>query len=878
MNRFFLALLLVSTPAVAADAPPAEEAPPTEVPEPEPEDVPSQTLNLKAVGLWVTDNPLEAPPGSLLTADNAVLRRRNIVESRRGQAPDAPTPDDSTINTLTAFEGSVIAHTSTDKIVRRDSSSAMTALTGTYAAPDGAPVRFWEAGGGLYFTTDAGPYRLDSPSGTPEAAGVPPGLEGSGATTGASGWLANGTSTGYRLVWGKRDGDGALLLGAPSGRITVSNSSGGTRDVALTTPIPDGIVAGTHFLQVYRTVNEAASVDDLPEDYAQVAEVFPTSADLTAGTVTITDISSFAAGPSGYFSQNTGEGLISSKLQPPLITDATVYKGYTFAVVRAYLPVFTLTLTAIGGTDGLADNDRIAFLVTGDWEEKFVASTSQPEGTELVANVWTYVLETGGTVAANLEATARSLARVINLKSNHLYASYGSGPDDLPGAVFITQRALPAQSILASAEYNARPWVPAMKQFIPGTAVRAANVVTVTTAYAHHLAIGDVISLPDPVDPVNFPAGNKTVATVPTSLTFTYNEVGANASSGENYETLDPYAEFTQEATPGSWAHSAFEEYDAWPPRFRFQTGGPNVTLYRIIRQADALLFWTSEGLYRLTGTDETDFTLRPVDATVKLVGQNTPVSMGNRAYALTDQGVVSVSDLGVEKISEPVDAALLPFYSGSAELLAAIEDVGFGVGYDSENEYILFLPSADGDEGDPATQAYAYNSQTRAWSRWEFPWTAQTGDTNWVSTAFVPPAESRVYVAHLDRLSRERKDRSLSDYVEPGGGGVPVDIAYQVQTANNAGLYKNWIEATYLLESAQPASVGLYFATETDTAEEGGTVSTQGNLAVRTYIPLNKSRSARLTAGITHSTASERLSLLGLSVVYNEASQLVGR
>jgi hypothetical protein len=839
--------------------------------------MPSQTLNLKAVGLWVTDNPLEAPPGALATADNAVLRRKNIVESRRGQAPDAPTPDDATINALTAFEGSVLAHTSSDKLVRRDDDTTLTALSGTYAAPDGAPVRFWEAGGGLYFTTDAGPYRLDSPSSTPEAAGVPPGLEGSAATTGASGWLANGTSTGYRLVWGKRDGDGALLLGAPSGRITVSNTSGGTRDVALTTPIPDGIVAGVHFLQVYRTVNDAASVDNLPEDYAQVNEVFPTATEIAAGIMTVTDIASFANGPAGYFSQNTGEGMSSSKLQPPLITDATVYKGYAFGVVQAYQQTLNLTLLAVGG-DGLASGDGLnLFSEDGSVVEGYGAGNIEN------ASAHTFLLYTAGTAAENIEQTARSLVRVLNEASDAIYATYLSGPNDLPGMIGLVARSLVTSQLWLESSGRlwgmSSPWAPALVQPYSGTVIRAANVSTVTISTTSGLVAGQVVRAYIRSTDPSFPEVTTTILAIVDGNEFTIADPGPDDTGAFQFAFNQiEDVNFIQEATTGSWAHSAFEEYDAWPPRFRFQVGGPNVTLYRIIRQADALLFWTSEGLYRLTGTDETDFTLRPVDATVKLVGQNTPVSMGNRAYALTDQGVVSVSDLGVEKISEPVDAALLPFYSGTPEALAAVEASGFGAGYDSENEYILFLPSLTGDPGDPATQAYAYNSQTRGWARWEFPWAEQTGDTNAVSAAFVPPAESRLYVAHLNRLSRERKDRLLSDYVEPGGGGVPVDIAYQVQTANNAGLYKNWIEATYLVEAPQPANVGLYFATETNTTPEGGTVSTQGNLAVRTYIPLNKSRSARLTAGITHSTASERLSLLGLSVVYNTASQLVGR
>lgn len=841
--------------------------------------VPSgQTLNLKAVGLWKTSNPLDAPDGALETADNAVIRRRNVVESRRGQAADANVPGGANVNSLVAFEGGVVAHTTDNSVAKRDDDTTMTAYSGTYLPPTGERTRFVEGGGGLYFTTNAGPYRLDSLTSTPTPAGVPPGLEGSGMTVGSSGWLANNLTTGYRLVWGRRDEDGAVLLGAPSGRITVTNTAGAGRDVELSTPIPDGILLDVHFLQVYRTVREVTSPADPGEDFAQVAEVFPTADDIAAGTITVTDISSFANGEAAYFSQNTGGGVLDSKNQPPLLTDAVMFKGYMFGVVQAYQQSLSLTLLAVGGGTALSSGMGLRFY-DGITTEDYTAGVA-----ESFPNV--FQVSSGGTAAQNIEDTARSLVRAINSRSGGLlYATYASSDGDLPGKIIITSRVVGGPRIQAEAIVNAAPWTPRMRlRREPTSAVqRSAGVVTVTYGlFPHGVTVGDTIELVDYLDPADealFPRGIKTVTQTLSLFEFRYAEAGANASAADGLiftSTTEPVY-FTQEATGGSWAHSAFEEPDAWPPRFQWNIGGANAVLYRIIGQGEALLFWTSAGLYRLTGTDETDFALRPVDDTVRLAGKNTVVALGNKAYALTDQGVVAVSDLGVEKVSEEIDAALLPFYSGSASAREATEAAGFGIASESENEYILFLPSESGDVGDPATQAYVYNAQTGAWVRWTFLFPAASGETGFVNAGLVPP-EGRLYLASGDRLSRERKDRNLADYEEPDGSGVPVDIAYQVQTAKNPGVSKAWVEATFLLEPQQPASVGLYFSTEVDTTEEGGTVPTRNNLSVRTYIPRNKARSTRLTAGITHSTAGERLSLLGLSVIYNTASQRAGR
>lgn len=842
-----------------------------------------QTLNLKAAGLWLTANPLDAPPGALSKAGNAVIRRPGVVEPRRGEAPD--TQIDATVQEMSAFEGSVLAHGDDGHVYVRDGVGSFIDVGGPFTSPTGHPMRFAEAGGGLYLTTTTGPQRMDTASSNPVPAGTPPGLEGSATTTGASGWLANGDSTAYRFVWGSRDGDGALLLGAPSGRILLTNTSGGTRDVALTAPIPDGIVQGTHFLQVYRTVITTTSPVDPGEDMAQVAEVFPTAAQLAAGVVTYTDIASFANGPSAYFSPSVGAGLADAKEQPGLLTDALNFKGYLFGVIDGYRQTLVMSLLGIGGTTGLADSDHLRFLVGGT--EIFELTATPIED----ATQGYFKRFTGGTVAENIENTVRSLVRVANgFADSIVYAYYASGADDPPGKFLLTARDLDVGQITVQAAPNPIPWTPTLGARLEVTAItRTGTDVEATVnpiAAAAVLAVGQTINLssvsPLPEDP-DFPFGIKTITALDLITgVFTYSEAGPATSGTKDvylFETTYADATFDQEAVPGSWAHSAFEEPDAWPPRFRYQVGGPNTRLDRITSQGEALLFWTSDGLYRLTGDNEDNFTLRPLDPTINLVGQSTPVGMGNRGFALTTQGVVAVTDIGVEKVSTPVDLALLPYY-GSTTTNRTITDSAFGLAYQSENEYWLFLPDlATASPGDPPSLAYVYNTQTGTWVGPEtFVWSGINSPGGAVPAGVVNPSDNFLYLGAANWIARERKDRALSDYQDSNGVGIPFDVAYQVQTARNPGALKQWSEVACLLEAPQPSAVELYFATELDSTEEGGTIPSQGNVAVRTYTPLNKSRSARLTVGLRHSTAQEKPSVLGLSVVYNTSSTRVGR
>lgn len=924
------------------------------------EEMAEQTLTLKASGLYLTANPLDAPPGALAEATNAVIRRRGVIEPRRGQEPDATVPLGAYVDGMASFEGELIVHTSENQLGRRTSDTTITAYSGSYAPPTGEPPRFAEATGSLYATTNEGLVRLDSPEGAWVAAGVPPGLEGGGTVTGTSGWLGYRETVGYRLVWGRRDGDGQLMLGAPSGRILVTNAvqnstpvaftwtraaavitatnvghglntgdtvvvtttsdasavplavytitvtgadtftftgvdaggasgSGeyvgddpGTRDVAITTPIPEGILLDVHFLQVYRTVLTTSGSADPGEDMAQVGEFFPTPTQLAAGEMTVTDIAPFANGPSAYFNPSLGVGLAGAKLPPPLLSDAVVFNGHLFGVVAEYQQTVSLSLLATDGLVGLGTLDGIELVdFDASVSERFVANNALSEGAVIGPGEWAFKWFAAGTAAQNIEDTARSLVRVINLRSSYFYATYASSPSETPGQIIITRRVVGPTRPVVRAINNGKCWAPALRMYFDATLTRVANVVTASVAGPHPaitFAVDDRVVVYDSTDP-DFPDGSKTITSA-TGSNFTWAEVGPDVAIGVpvTMYTDIPEQEMIGATVPGSYAFSDYEEPDSWPPRYRFQVGGPNATLYRITPQGSALLFWTSQGLFRLTGRTADEFTLLPVDPSVQLIVENSTATIGNRAFGLTTQGLVSVSDLGVEKISEPLDELLLEYYGSTSDRLAILQASAFAYAYESENEYTLFLPEIDALADTPANRAYTYNVQTNTWvGPWEFNW-AGINTNGEVRSAHVHAGDGRLYIAAGERLTRERKSRALSDYQDADGVGIPMDVQTVANTAKNPAAYKQWVETTVLLEAPQPASAELYFTTEIDSVEEGVTIETQGNSAIRSYVPLDKSRSARLTVGLRHSTAEEKLTILGYSVVANVSSTRVGR
>ncbi|SRR5579885_766201 len=78
--------------------------------------------------------------------------------------------------------------------------------------------------------------------------------------------------------------------------------------------------------------------------------------------------------------------------------------------------------------------------------------------------------------------------------------------------------------------------IPSVSAITASGAVRSGNIVTITTAAAHSLQIGNIVQVAS-VSDSSF-NGTQIIVSVPTSTTFTYNQSAANASSGNGTVSL----------------------------------------------------------------------------------------------------------------------------------------------------------------------------------------------------------------------------------------------------------------------------------------------------------------------------------------------------
>ena len=313
-----------------------------------------QKLELQLKGLYTGPNNLSAiPQGALEVADNVVIDRVNIIESRRGQTQygDVLSIGAGQVNKLFNYSTSLIAHYDNKLTYDSDGAGTWTAYSGTYLAPvSWLKMRSLQAQKNFYFTSTVGIYKIDGLTSTPKAAGVVRALSGTGTVSGnASGFLVEDSSVAYRIVWGYDDTNTlkTRILGAPSQRLIASNYTNNLSQVSLTFLIPVSI-ASNYFYQIYRsngTLTAAAEPDD---ELQLVFQGTPTTGELSARSLTIVDITAYSLMRATIYTAPSQEGIANANLEPPLAVDMDVFKGYAFYANTTSKERLTNTLIGVG--------------------------------------------------------------------------------------------------------------------------------------------------------------------------------------------------------------------------------------------------------------------------------------------------------------------------------------------------------------------------------------------------------------------------------------------------------------------------------------------------------------------------------------------------
>jgi hypothetical protein len=129
---------------------------------------------------------------------------------------------------------------------------------------------------------------------------------------------------------------------------------------------------------------------------------------------------------------------------------------------------------------------------------------------------------------------------------------------------------------------------------------------------------------------------------------------------------------------------------------------------------------------------------------------------LGNECWALTTQGVVSISDSGVRIRSAPQINDIIQDLIQQAP--NSIQRYAFSLGYESDQRFILSLPNAEGDT--TTAQQFVYSYITESWTRWTRNCTA--GYVNEFEGLFLGNGNDV-------GLVKERTNGNETDYVDEG-------------------------------------------------------------------------------------------------------------
>jgi hypothetical protein len=427
----------------------------------------AQVLTLKAKGRYTHPNQLgEVPEGALTEATNVVIDRESQPEYRRGFATYGASAVSGTGNQFFSYRSTLFLHHGST-ISRDNGSGTFTDYSTTVGAPSSTNrVRAAEASKNLYLTTSTGVQKLDAITGTTLAsAGMPTGLDITLTRVGAvGGWFLNGNQVAYRVVWGIKDANTNVILGAPSGRAILANSTtDSTVTVAFT--IPSSITT-SHFYQIYRSKLSLSASTVADDELFLVYENNPTAGEITAKAVSYSDTLADALRATGapLYTNASQEGINQSNYEPPLCADLCAYRDALFFANTTSKHTLKFNLIS-AGSPGLQLNDTVTL----------AGVTYTAKAAETVASN-EFKLDTSGSPGDNIANTAISLCRVVNQSASNtlVYAYYISGYNGLPGQIKVQERGIGGSSFTVASSRGSA-WDPTLTSAQTSTNDQAKN-------------------------------------------------------------------------------------------------------------------------------------------------------------------------------------------------------------------------------------------------------------------------------------------------------------------------------------------------------------------------------------------------------------------
>lgn len=399
----------------------------------------------------------QVPPGSLLDATNTVVDYDGLLSGRRGirqfgtSIATLISRPDANIFQEWFYKDSKLIWCGDPTVSITDANRFFFAYDtdglGTWATtthPFSPPAyeftdtyRSVQANKNFYLTSTTGLLKTDDPATALFPAGAPPGLDGTAALTGASGFMSDNTEVAYRMTWEVTDANNNSFEGTPSTRVIVSNSSGGSRNVSITFTIPTNVTTDTTY-NIYRSVMSASSTTDPSDELQLVLTGHVTAPDIANRFFTVLDAVPETELGAALYTNSGQEGISQANNIPPLANDVCFFFGYVIYGAATSQQKFLLSLLSAEPPDGIQVGDTFT-VKTGATTEVYTGAVAENVAAKQ------FQIFTGGDPGSDILDTKESLIRVINRSSVLVYAydaTNTSTAASLPGDFFLQEQGI----------------------------------------------------------------------------------------------------------------------------------------------------------------------------------------------------------------------------------------------------------------------------------------------------------------------------------------------------------------------------------------------------------------------------------------------------
>jgi len=625
--------------------------------------MPERQILVKPIGLVTQPNKLGVfPPGAMSQAKDVIMRSPAIIQqaysktagwSTLGQRPRLLY---SCVNQLIALQRSSGGVWSVSWLTHALTSPTLSAGVLPYTSDDFSQTGRLQAitmrGRTIINGATKDPIVCDTENPTSAAertfrfCGIPQPLLGffSLTPTATAQALDPITIVTYAAVIKRELSDGYILQSAPSLFMRVRNSSGALPsnvDLIVIWDSSNNAVQAGDVVEIYRSQSVTAPTDDSPDPGTTVylaASVVLTSAQVSANFINITDaaIASNVGGPLGglgrelYTNPRFG-GLTTRNDPPPLAACIASFRGrawYANCRFGARLKIGTHMGIGVLTTDQQRLNGLGSRAVTGTWANGS-ANITGISASHILGLVPGQLVLSGSHPVGTKIVSVGATSIVVDQVAVGAGAGVSIGVNDV---IEIDGNVTAVTTFLLSG---------------PGsTNYKVTTLRTLTNAYA--------VTQEFQIEKARF--------ALPATITV-------RATNGSKYEpTLpsmsDPVKTIQPTQRKNNVRYSHDQQPEAVPPKNELDVSTGEI--YMLIPTRDALWFFTSEGVQRLSGTINPidgipDIRLDPIDSTLILAGPRAWCVLRDRIFAYTNRGFVAISDEGVSELTTGVIGDLWP-------------------------------------------------------------------------------------------------------------------------------------------------------------------------------------------------------------------------